>query len=70
VENASWGAIVSEEIEARIVLENCRALINRINARLSAEEPFLDVSTAEELLLHLEHAASVLDSALSKDQPH
>jgi hypothetical protein len=47
-----------------------RALINRINARLSAEEPFLDVSTAEELLLHLEHAASALDSALSKGQPH
>jgi hypothetical protein len=42
------------------VLENCRALIDQIDARLSAEEPFFNVSLAVELLLHLELAASAL----------
>ena len=49
------------EIEAEAVLENCRALISQINAGLSAEEPFVDVSSATELLFYLERAASALD---------
>jgi hypothetical protein len=44
------GAIVLNEIEAGAVLEKCRALISQINARLSVEEPFVDVSSATELL--------------------
>jgi len=51
------GAIVLNEIEAGAVLENCRALISQINAGLSAEEPFVDVSSATELLFYLERAA-------------
>jgi hypothetical protein len=51
---------VSEEIEAGAVLENCRALINQINAALSAEKPFVHVSSAAELLFYLESAASAL----------
>jgi hypothetical protein len=35
-------------------LANCRALINQINAGLSAEESFVDVSSATELLFYLE----------------
>jgi hypothetical protein len=53
-------AIVFREIEAGAVLENCRALIDQIDARLSAEEPFVNVSSAAELLLYLELAASAL----------
>jgi hypothetical protein len=56
------GAIVLNEIEAGAMLENCRALISQINARLSVEEPFVDVSSARELLFYLERAASVLAS--------
>jgi hypothetical protein len=56
-------AIVLNEIEAGAVLENCRALITQINARLSAKEPFVDVSSAKELLFYLERAASALNSA-------
>jgi hypothetical protein len=52
--------------EVMAALENCRALVDQIEAALSAEEPVVDVSTAEELLLHLERAASALDSALKK----
>jgi hypothetical protein len=52
--------MVSKEIEAGAVLENCRALVDRINAGLSAEEPFVNVSSAAELLLYLESAASAL----------
>src|ERR671924_1225697 len=44
------GAIVFKEIEAGAVLENCRALIDQITAWLSAEEPFVNVSSAAELL--------------------
>jgi len=51
---------VLNEIEAGAVLENCRALISQINAGLSAEEPFVDVSSATELLFCLERAASAL----------
>ncbi len=54
-----------KEIEAGAVLENCRALINQINAELSAEEPFVNVSSATELLLYLECAASALDVAFN-----
>ena len=44
-------------------LANCRALIDQINAGLSAEEPFVDVSSATELLFYLKRAASALNSA-------
>jgi hypothetical protein len=44
--------------EAGAALENCRALIHQINAGLSAEEPFVDVSSAIQLLFCLERAAS------------
>jgi hypothetical protein len=49
-------------IEAEAALENCRALINQIDAGLSAEEPFVNVSSAAELLLYLEFAASALEA--------
>jgi hypothetical protein len=54
---------MSKEIGAEPALENCRALINQISAGLSAEKPFINVSTAAELLLHLESAASALKEA-------
>jgi hypothetical protein len=37
---------MSKEIEAEAVLENCRALIKQIKARLSAEKPFVSASSA------------------------
>jgi hypothetical protein len=46
-------------IEAEAALENCRALINQIDAGLSAEEPFVNVSSAAEL----EFAASALEKS-------
>jgi hypothetical protein len=48
---------VVKEIAVEAVLENCRALIKQIKAGLSAEKPFVNASSAEELLLHLETAA-------------
>jgi hypothetical protein len=54
---------VSKEA-AGAVLENCRALIDQVIAGLSAEKPFINVSSAEELLLHLESAASALKRSL------
>jgi hypothetical protein len=51
---------VLNETEAEAALENCRALINHIVAGLSAEGSFINVSSAAELLLHLEFAASAL----------
>jgi hypothetical protein len=51
---------VVKEIEAEAMLENCRALIKQIQAGLSTEKPFVNASKAEELLLHLESAASAL----------
>jgi hypothetical protein len=42
------------DVEA--ALANCRALIDQINAGLSAEEPFVDVSSATELLFYLNAA--------------
>jgi hypothetical protein len=56
--------IMSKEIEAEAVLENCRALIKEIKARLSAEKPFVSASSAAELLVHLESAASALKRSL------
>ena len=41
-------------------LANCRALINQINSRLSAEKSLVNVSSAAELLSYLESAASAL----------
>jgi hypothetical protein len=49
-----------KKIEAEASLENCRALIAEINARLSAKKPFINVSSAAELLFYLEFAASLL----------
>jgi hypothetical protein len=54
------GAIMSRELEAGAVLENCRALIDQFDAGLSVEKPFVNVSLAAELLLYLESAASAL----------
>ena len=54
--------MMSDTIEAEDALENCRALINQIDADLSAEEPFVNVSSAAELLLYLEFAASALEN--------
>ena len=63
-----------KEIEAEAKLAKCRALISQINAGLSAEEPFVDVSSATELMLYLERAATALNSApkdtiLDEDSP-
>src|SRR6266487_1146367 len=41
------------ETDVEAALANCRALINQINAGLSAEEPVVDVSSATELLFIL-----------------
>jgi hypothetical protein len=49
-----------KEISAEAALENCRALIDRILAELSVEEPFVNTSSRAEVLLFLEFAASVL----------
>jgi hypothetical protein len=51
------------EAEARASLKTCRALINRIEAGLSAEELIVNVSSAGELLFYLEFAASVLEKS-------
>jgi hypothetical protein len=59
---------MSKEIGAEPALENCRALINQIIAGLSAEEPFVNVSSAAELLLYLECAASALKRSVSRSQ--
>jgi len=48
---------VPKKVEAGAALANCRALINQINAGLSAEEPFVNVSSRAELQLYLEFAA-------------
>jgi hypothetical protein len=49
-----------KEIGTRAALENCRALIDQINAGLSVQKPFVTVSSAAELLFYLEFAASAL----------
>jgi hypothetical protein len=62
------GAIVLKEIEAGAALENCRRLINQINAGLSAKEPFVDVSSATEFLSCLESATSALKRSVSRSR--
>ena len=59
-----------KEIEVGAALENCRALINQINAGLSAEAPFVNVSSAAELLLYLECAASALEKSAPRPREH
>jgi hypothetical protein len=54
---------VLKETDVEAVLANCRALIDQINVELSAEEPFVNVSSAAELRLCLERAASALKKA-------
>jgi hypothetical protein len=54
------------DVEA--ALANCRALINQINAGLSAEKPFVDISSATELLFYLKRAASSLQKSLSRSR--
>jgi hypothetical protein len=49
-----------KEIGTRAALENCRALIDQINVGLSVEKPFVNVSSAAELLFYLEFAAFAL----------
>ena len=55
------GGIVMNTTDVEAALANCRALINQINAGLSAEEPFVNVSSTAELQLYLEFAASALE---------
>jgi hypothetical protein len=52
-----------KKIEAEAALESCRRLITQINVALSAEEPFVNVSSTAELLLYLEFATSALKKA-------
>jgi predicted DNA-binding ribbon-helix-helix protein len=49
--------------DVQTALANCRALINQINAGVSAKEPFADVSSATELLFYLERATSALEKS-------
>ena len=67
-------AIMLKKIEAEAAIENCRALIDQIDAGLSAEGPFGDVSSGVDLLLnlelHLERAASALKKAAPLSQEH
>jgi hypothetical protein len=60
---------VANEIDVEAVLEKCRALIKQIQAGLSAEKPFVNASKAEELLLHLESAASALQRSFGPSPP-
>ena len=46
--------------DVETALANCRALINHINAAVSAKEPFADVSSATELLFYLERVPPLL----------
>jgi hypothetical protein len=52
-----------KQIEAKPVLENCRALIDQIIDGLSVEKPVVNISSAAELLFYLEFAASALKKA-------
>ena len=65
-----WHYIMTKEIGTEAALENCRALINQIDAGLSAEEPFINVSSAAELLFYLEFAASALQRDATNSGPH
>ena len=62
------GGIVMNTTDVEAALANCRALIDQINAGLSAEEPFVDVSSATELIFYLERAASALKKSLSRSR--
>jgi hypothetical protein len=53
-----------KQLESEPVLENCHALIDQIIDRISVEKPFVSVSSAAELLLYLELAASTLKKSL------
>jgi hypothetical protein len=53
-----------KQIESEPVLENCRALIDQITEAISVEKPFVSLSSAAELLLYLELAASTLKKSL------
>jgi hypothetical protein len=61
------GDAIVTEIE--VVLESCRALIKQIKAGLSAEKPFVNASSAAELLLHLETAAAALKRSFGPRPP-
>jgi hypothetical protein len=68
--NSSWESLLGSpivpkkiEAEAKASLKTCRALINRIEAGLSAEELIVNVSSAGELLFYLEFAAFVLEKS-------
>ena len=52
-----------KKFEAEAALANCRALINQINVGLSVDEPFVNASSAAELQLNLEFAASALQKS-------
>jgi predicted DNA-binding ribbon-helix-helix protein len=54
--------------DVETALANCRALINQINAGLSAKEPLVDVSSATELLFYIERAASALKRSMSRSR--
>jgi predicted DNA-binding ribbon-helix-helix protein len=54
--------------DVETALANCRALINQINVGLSAKVPFLDVSSATELLFYIERAASALKRSVSRSR--
>jgi hypothetical protein len=56
---------MTKEIGTEAALENCRALINQIDAGLSAEEP-----SAAELLFYLEFAAPALQRDATNSGPH
>jgi len=57
-----------KETDVDAALANCRALMNQINAGLSAEEPFVNVSSAAELLFYLEFAASALKKSTPRSR--
>ena len=62
------GATMLKETDVEAALANCRALINQINAGLSAKEPFVDVSSATEFLSCLESATSALKRSVSRSR--
>jgi hypothetical protein len=62
------GGTVLKQSDVEAALANFRALINQINTGLSAEESFVDVSSATELLLYLERAASALKRSVSRSR--
>jgi hypothetical protein len=55
-----------KKTEAEPILENCRALIDQIIDGLSVEKPFVNVSSAAELLFYLEFAASALKKSAAR----